>query len=101
MSNQQELTLTGYELSTVVNEKLTEVGLDEIPSQMVYNYMKSGRIAFILVDGKKRIELSEAKRFVKEFVQKKRTGSNTRAELLRHFEDEVDEVEEDDLIEVD
>jgi len=81
------MQLTGYELAQVVNTKLEDVGLEPIPSQMVYNYMRSGRIEFVLDEnGHKRIELDEAKRFVRDFVAKKRSGSNSRAELLKEFD---------------
>jgi len=34
-------TMTGYQLAKVTNAYLKELGLKEIPTQMVYNYMKN------------------------------------------------------------
>jgi hypothetical protein len=83
--------ITGFALSKVVNAKLEDVGFEPIPSQLVYNYMRSGRIPFVLtvVNGKevKRVTIEDARAFVSEFVGSKRNGSNGLAELLREFED--------------
>lgn len=83
-------TLTGFQLSKVLNAKLEERGLKTIPSQMIYNYMKSEKIAFIVVDSKKRIEIAEARRFVESYLTNRNSTTSSFEELLEEF-DAVDE----------
>jgi hypothetical protein len=87
-------TITGYQLSKVVNVKLEDAGLAAIPSQMIYNYMKNGMIPFTVVDGKKVITVEDARVWITKYIAKKRNGSNSTADLLKSFEDatETDEV---------
>ncbi len=44
------LNLTGYQLSQVANVKLEELGMEPIPSQMVYNYIRKGYIETVTVE---------------------------------------------------
>jgi hypothetical protein len=80
--------LTGYQLHKVVNHKLEECGFDSIPPQMIYNYMKNGMIPFQVVDGKKLIEVDDAREWIAKYINKKRQGSNSMAELLKRFDEE-------------
>jgi hypothetical protein len=83
------LTLTGYQLSQVANAKLEELGMEPIPSQMVYNYIKKGYIAHVeaVVNGKtvKRVALEDAKVWLASYIEGKRNTSNSLAELLKEF----------------
>jgi hypothetical protein len=88
-----ELTLTGYQLSQVLNVKLEEVGIKEIPSQMIYNYIRKGYITTVTVEGKKRVTLTESKRFIATYLESKRNTSNSLAELMKNFTDTVEEEE--------
>jgi hypothetical protein len=104
-------TLTGHQLHKVANELLKDKGFDEIPPQMVYNYIKQGRIAVVDADTLEPIEyatrdktrkyvvtLDEARRWVRDFVGGKRGSSNSMAELLKEFnlDDEVEELSDID-----
>lgn len=86
-------TLTGYQLSKVANAKLTEVGMKEIPSQMIYNYMKTGKIPFVVVDGKKVIELVEARSWLKNYIANRGTSTTSFEEVLAAFDEEPTETE--------
>jgi len=55
-------TMTGFELAALASEKLGRT----IRPQMVYNYMKKGRIASVDVNGKQRISLEAAAQFINE-----------------------------------
>ena len=83
------LNLTGYQLSQVANAKLEELGMEPIPSQMIYNYIRKGYIASVeLVENGKtvrRVELEAAKVWLKSFIEGRRNTSNTLAELLKEF----------------
>lgn len=106
--------LTGHQVHKVANELLKEYGQDTIPPQMVYNYIKGGRIAIVWASSGEPCTYEEAKgtgdygvlasetvRWVKEFVQNRRTGSNTQSDivtdLLREIRgDEVVEMEDEE-----
>lgn len=69
-------TITGYEMIQILNERLEEEGIDQtVPTQMAYNYMKKGYIPFVEVDGKKRVELTEASTWVENQVSKRKNKS--------------------------
>lgn len=78
---------TPYMISRIVNEALTARGLDEIPSQMMYNYDKNG-----LINGtKKQNEVrgyttAEAEAFRDRFVEmraKKAQANPVTAEAIQ------------------
>jgi hypothetical protein len=101
------MNITGYQLSQVANAKLADLGMEEIPSQMVYNYIRSGTIPIVLADGtpttfqavqeaetktKYFVTVEDAKTWIANYIGGKRNTSNSLAELLKNFEDEPAEV---------
>jgi hypothetical protein len=79
-------TYTLYEVSTAINTKLEEMGIEkEIPSQMMYNYAKNGSIdtVTIEVDGKevKRVEEEVAIEFIKGYLDRAAKGGAKRSKL--------------------
>ena len=88
--------LTAYQLHTVANVKLVELGLKEIPSQMVYNYIRQGMIPAVDATGTHKpyaelkgspyfVTIEDAKVWLNKFLAKKQGTSNTVAELMRKF----------------
>lgn len=65
-----ENTVTAYKVAKALNSKLKELGYDKsVPPQMIYNYMKEGRIT-----GKKGTgqtpTVSEAKQFIANYIER-------------------------------
>lgn len=85
--------ITGYKLAQVVNIKLSEMNIKEIPTQMIYNYMKNQMIEFEVVEGKKVIDVEVAKVWMKKFISGRKEVSTTMQELLSAFNDDEEEVE--------
>lgn len=67
------MEITGFKVGVILNTKLSERGMKEIPTQMIYNYMKKGIIETVVIDGKKRIEIEEARRFMVAYLEGKIT----------------------------
>lgn len=63
--------LTGYKVAKAANEALKEAGFEEIPPQMVYNYMRKGYIATVEQDGKKFVEEKVANAWIAGLVEKR------------------------------
>lgn len=85
--------LTGHQVHKVANELLVEHGLKTIPPQLVYNYIKSGRIAIVDEDGMPStyeelkgngywVTPEATVEWVREFVSNRRNPSNTSSELV-------------------
>lgn len=60
---------TPYSIAKVLNEKLTEAGLKNVPPQMMYNYAKNGLING--VKGVKKYNQSEVDAFVTKQMDKR------------------------------
>ena len=73
--------LTGYALATAVNVVLTRHNLKNIPAQMIYRYIKDGRIPSVVVGGQKLVRTEDAKAWTSEYVQK-RLGRDEAREAL-------------------
>lgn len=95
--------LTGYQVHTAANVVLAERGRKAIKPQLVYNYIKQGRIAIVrasdgtdvryedLADGEKYlVTQSEAVRWIREFSENpESTGSSSAvANLLAELQGE-------------
>jgi hypothetical protein len=63
--------LTPYGLSKKVNEVLTELEIKNIPSQMMYNYVKNNLIPSFTKDGKVQIRKADAVAFLVKYISKK------------------------------
>jgi len=65
--------VSGYKLSKLVNEGIRELGVGkDIPSQMIYNYIKNGMIRVkVNEEGKKVIEKKEVERWMKKYLKRK------------------------------
>jgi hypothetical protein len=62
---------TGVAAKNETNEILAALGFEAIPPQMIYNYMTKKYIAYVLVDGQKRIEKAEIVRWLQKYVARK------------------------------
>ena len=82
------MNITGYQLTDVLNSKLSEHGMKKIPPQMIYNYIKKGYISHVVDEkGKKRVELTEAKRFITSYLSGDIQTKTSKETLMSHFED--------------
>jgi hypothetical protein len=63
--------MTGYKFAQLMNAKLREAGLKEIPAQMIYNYISKNYIKTTTVAGKKVVSQEEFDRFVSKYIDKK------------------------------
>jgi len=57
-------TMTGFELAALATEKLGR----NVRPQMVYNYIKKGRIETVTVNGKDRVTVEEAAKFIRSLA---------------------------------
>jgi hypothetical protein len=62
-----ENTVSPYAAAKLVNTVLVEVGLKEIPPQMMYNYVKKGYIPSV----DKKINVSDLHEWVTKYLAKK------------------------------
>jgi hypothetical protein len=65
--------LTPYRVAKIINEMLSHRGIKEIPTQMIYNYVRKGYIVSVLPN---RISFEEAERFANEYIAKKELKVN-------------------------
>jgi hypothetical protein len=68
--------VSGYEMAKLVSTKLGR----EIRPQMIYNYMKKGKIVSELVGGTRKVSLEEVANFIRNFESK--TSKVSRNDLL-------------------
>jgi hypothetical protein len=108
--------ITGFAVSEQLNRKLVEQGRDKIPSQQIYNYIKSNRIPIVDEDGesctiaevqaaksagvkmKYFVTVEDAKVFIKNYLNGVKTTKVAKANIDALF-DEVEVVEEDEFTE--
>lgn len=67
MSNNTVETVSPYAAAKLVNAVLVEVGLKEIPPQMMYNYVKKGYIPSV----DKKINVSDLHEWTTKYLAKK------------------------------
>lgn len=71
-----EIKLTAYAASKIVNDVLDEQGLNKtIRPQMIYNYVSKGYIKSYQVDGKTYVDVEDFGRWLKEYVEKIKSGT--------------------------
>jgi hypothetical protein len=67
----EEHTITGYKLAKLVNVQRRELGLESIPPQMIYNYLRNGYITGVKGSGQTP-RLEDAERWMDKYVTKLR-----------------------------
>jgi hypothetical protein len=63
--------ITGYQLAVQTNKVLKSKGLKEIPTQMVYNYIRNHLIPTIETEDGVRIHVTAGQAWMTKFVQKR------------------------------
>lgn len=65
-------TVTGYAAAMLINALIEQDGLNRSPikPQMVYQYIKSGKIATVTENGKVKVSLIEVKKFYETVIMK-------------------------------
>ena len=84
MTNTNE-TVSPYGAAKLVNTILVEVGLKEIPPQMMYNYVKKGYIPSV----DKKIKVEDLHEWTTKYLAKKGITLNTETESEVH-EDQLE-----------
>ena len=87
-----EITLTGWRVADILNEKLTKRGIKNIPPQMIYQYISKGYIKSVVVGQKngkdvRRVTIEEAHRYIKSYLNGEKNVTVSKAQLMSHFED--------------
>jgi hypothetical protein len=92
-TNNTEALYTLYQVSVFVNKELEDRKLDTITSQMMYSYAnaKKPMIAWIETEDGKRVTDTEARRFVKKFVENRINKVTTSSKVTRLEGLEIDE----------
>jgi hypothetical protein len=76
-------TVTGYKAAAMLNAKLASLGLPAtVPPQMLYNYIRDGRIPSVVVDGQRVLTRRQALAWIRKHVK----GSQARAAEARAAE---------------
>lgn len=77
------MNTTPYQAAKIVNAKLSEEGLKNIPPQMMYNYtsarVNAGKNPFIKFSIENGIDLEDLDRWTEKYIAKKKLA-NTSAE---------------------
>lgn len=75
-------SLTAYACAKTVNAELTEMGLDTLPPQMFYTYVKKGYIpSFVAADGKRKVSELDLAKWFQTYVTKKQALAAAKAQL--------------------
>ena len=77
--------ITGYNLAQLVNQLLKMDGIDPIPPQMIYRYIKDGRIPSEVVGGRKMVPLHGAREWVVGYLQMKKSKAQKSQMTLEQF----------------
>jgi hypothetical protein len=87
-------TLTGYGVHTLANKALVVEGLEKIPPQMVYSYIRNKLIPTVLVGTQTRVTREAAETWVAKFVANRVRRANEALEVEAPAETDelVDEV---------
>lgn len=83
-------TLTGYGVHTLANKQLQAVGLDKIPPQMVYSYIRNKLIPTVQVGDQTRVTREAADAWVTKFVANRQRRANESVETTEVSTEEVD-----------
>jgi hypothetical protein len=80
--NDQNKFYTPYECATIVNVWFEEKDVDRtVPPQMMYNYVKNGRIATTELDGKKFVSETDLSEWFVKFYVKNVLGQKGKKDL--------------------
>jgi len=83
--------VTPYAAAKIVNEILTEVGIKNIPPQMVYNYVGKGYIASTEIAGKKKVSIEDLQVWIEKYLAKKGIVIEKTEEVSEEEQAELDE----------
>ena len=88
-----ETTVTGYALAKRVNAVLTAAGRNEIPTQMVYNYMRQRLIPTVKVGDQTLIRSADADKWTAKYLAKKNLSEAPSRKATIDFDGEPVEAE--------